>query len=109
MLNIQSNTTQSLYFTLVETLGTSSTDYVTLVLLPKQNTATQSFQLGVDISTNKQRWNTYEFANNISGGTYDYQVYSGSFMCESGYCVVHSGSGTVTPTYSNGQTKVVFR
>jgi hypothetical protein len=109
MINIASNTTQSLYFTLTETLGTSSSDYVTLVLLPKQGTVSQSIQLGVDISTNKMRWNTYLFTGSINAGTYDYRVYSGSMLCESGYATVDSGSSPITPTYSKQPQRIVFR
>ena len=110
MLNITSNTTQSLYFTLTETLGTSSSDYPRVLLLPKQGTVTQSFALGIDISTNKMRWNTYEFTGSIIGGTYDYQVYSGSMLCESGYATVISGASAVTPIYSGQPNKrIVFK
>jgi hypothetical protein len=109
MLNIISNTTQSLYFTLTETLGTSSSDYPRVLLLPKQGTVTQSFALGVDISTNKMRWNQYEFTGSVSGGTYDYQVYSGSILLESGYCTVVSGSASNIPVFEKPNKRIVFK
>jgi hypothetical protein len=109
MLNITSDTTQSLYFTLTETLGTASGDYPRVLLLPKQGTVTQSFDLGVDISSNKMRWNQYEFTGSVTGGTYDYQIYSGSILLESGYCSVLSGSVANIPVFEKPNQRIVFK
>ena len=109
MLNITSTATQSLYFTLTERLIGSSSAAPKLVLLPKQGTVSRSFQLGADTSTNPMRWNIYEFTGSISGGDYDYRVYSGSLLLESGYCRVDSGSDNVNPVYSKQNTRIVFK
>jgi hypothetical protein len=81
-----------------------------MLLLPKQGNVTQSFQLGVDISTNKMRWNTYVFTGSIDAGTYDYRILSGSNLLESGLCRVDSGSNNTLPVYTQPQQqKIVFR
>lgn len=109
MLNIVSDTTQSLYFTLTERLIGSSSAAPVLVLLPKQGTMTQSFQLGVDTSTNPARWNIYEFTGSLSAGDYDYRVYSGSLLLESGYARCISGSVNSVPVFEKSQQRIVFK
>ena len=109
MLNIVSDTTQSLYFTLTERLNGSSSAAPTMVLLPKQGTVSQSFHLGSDTSTNPMRWNIYEFTGSINGGDYDYRIYSGSILLESGLARCVSGSDSVDTVFTKSQQRIVFR